>query len=89
MPYESPHPSGFSSLAELPPDAIKQRLGDLIRRHVRERSPTIALSVVRHIEALCAHPEFDGDSTDRCGYLRLRAHWRWLAEGASCQQVAA
>jgi hypothetical protein len=76
-------------LAELPPDAIEQRLGDLIRHYVRERSPTIAQTIVDHIEALCAHPDFEGDSTERCAYLRLKAHWRWLTEGASCKQVAA
>lgn len=89
MSYEYAYPPRFARLAELSPDAIEQRLGDLIRHYVRKRSPTTAQSIVVHIEALCSHPEFNGDSSDRCGYLRLRAHWRWLAEGASCRQVAA
>ena len=88
MPYESTHPSSPSYLAGLSPDAIERRLGDLIRHYVQGRSPTIARSVVGCIEALCAHPGFEGDWADRCAYLRLRTHWRWLAEAASRQQVA-
>jgi hypothetical protein len=60
-------------------DSIKQHIGNLIRRYVENRSATIALSIVQHIEALCAHPGFNDTGRDRCAYLRLRAHWRWLA----------
>lgn len=66
-------------LTELPPDAIEQRLGQLIRHYLQTRSPAIAGSVVRHIETLCAHPAFEGGSGELCAYLRLKTHWRWLA----------
>lgn len=66
----------------LSPDAIALRLGDLIRLYVRTRSPTTALSVVRHIEKLCNHPAFEGNAADRCSYLRLKTHWLWLAKSA-------
>ena len=61
------------------PDAIRLRLGDLITRYTQTRSPVLAGAIVRHIEAICTHPGFDGDSEDLCGYLRLKVHWRWLA----------
>ena len=70
---------GPKRLETLPPNAIEQRLGGLIRHYLRTRSPAIAQSVVRHIETLCTHPAFEGDSAQRCAYLRLRMHWRWLA----------
>jgi len=66
-------------LDELPPETIKRRLRQLIRYYLSCRSPAIASSVVRHIEVLCAHPAYDGDSDERCAFLRLRVHWRWLA----------
>lgn len=68
------------------PDTIEQRLGQLIRHYLQTRSPAIASSVVRHIEILCAHPGFEGDSAERCAYLRLKTHWRWLANASLVQQ---
>jgi len=59
---------------------LEQRIGILIRHYLRSRSPAIALSVARHIEALCSHPGFEGGTAQRCVYLRMRAHWRWLAQ---------
>ncbi|MCB1786829.1 MAG: ATP dependent RNA helicase [Chromatiaceae bacterium] len=60
-------------------EALEQRLGQLIRHYLETRSPAIANSVVRHIELLCSHPGFEGGSGVLCSYLRLKAHWRWLA----------
>ncbi|MGD8591144.1 MAG: ATP dependent RNA helicase [Chromatiales bacterium] len=60
-------------------EEIEQRIGCLIRHYLRSRSPATALSVVSHIEALCDHPDLVGDAVERCVYLRMRAHWRWLA----------
>jgi hypothetical protein len=75
-------------LDERSPDAIEQRLGRLIRHYLRTRSPTIARWVVQHIETLCAHPGFEGDPSERCAYLRMRAHWRWLAHAEPDEQEA-
>ena len=61
------------------PETIRLRLGDLITRYAQTRSPALAGSIVRHIEAICTHPGFDGDGEDLCSYLRLKTHWRWLA----------
>jgi hypothetical protein len=61
------------------PERIQHELGQLIRGYIETRSPLIAHAVVRRIEMLCAHPAFEGDHAERCSYLRLRAHWRWLA----------
>jgi hypothetical protein len=66
-------------LGALSPDEIESRLGRLIRHYLKTRSPAIAGSVVRHIDSLCAHPAFEGGSAERCTYLRLKMHWRWLA----------
>jgi hypothetical protein len=63
-------------------EELEQRIGSLIGHYLRSRSPAIALSVARHIEALCSHPDFEGDTAQRCVYLRMRAHWRWLAQTA-------
>ena len=68
-------------LEALSPDEIESRLGRLIRHYLETRSPAIAGSVVRHIDSLCAHPAFEGGSAERCSYLRLKRHWRWLAAG--------
>jgi hypothetical protein len=73
------HLSGFEQQS---PASIERRLGRLIRQYVETGSPAIANSVVRHIDSLCAHPEFEGDSNERCTYLRLKTHWRWLATRA-------
>ena len=72
-------PPSSRRLHHLEPEAIERQLGQLMRHYLRTRSPAIALSVVRHIETLCEHPRFGGGSSERCAYLRLRAHWRWLA----------
>lgn len=66
-------------LEALSPDEIETRLGRLIRDYLQTRSPAIAASIVRHIDTLCAHPGFEGGSAQRCVYLRLKMHWRWLA----------
>jgi hypothetical protein len=76
--------------AEPVPDPVEQRLGQLIHHYARSRSPAIAQSVVRHIELLCDDPGFEGDCSERCSYLRMKAHWRWLAKHPSepCQPAA-
>jgi len=66
-----------------PTEALERRIANLIRHYLRTRSPAIAQSVVRHIEQLCSHPGFEGDARARCAYLRLRTHWRWLAQNAT------
>lgn len=66
-------PDGLAS------QAIEERLGDLIRRYVQQRSWGLARAVVRHLEALCLHPDYDGDPIQRCAYRRLAQHWRWLS----------
>lgn len=75
-------------LRALAPESIKRRLGALIRGYVHTRSPAIARSVVHHIEALCSHPQLECDPSERCAYLRLRAHWRWLAQVEPTRQRA-
>ena len=70
-------------LEGLASQAIKDRLGDLIRRYVRARSGNLARAVVRHLEALCQHSDLDDDPTQRCAYRRLAQHWRWLSQDFS------
>ncbi len=58
--------------------AIEARLAELIRRSARGCPPDLAETVLRHIEALCQHPELR-DPAQFCAYRRLARHWRWLA----------
>lgn len=72
-------------LTRLTPETLERRLAQLIRAYVRTGSPLVASSVVRHIESLCGHPGFAPRDGDRCAYLRLNAHWRWLARCAAAR----
>jgi len=58
--------------------AIESRLAELIRRSARGCPPELAQTVLRHIEALCRHPELR-DPDQFCAYRRLARHWRWIA----------
>ncbi len=69
----------FRSLHSLPPPEIKAQLNQLIRRYLERRSTVTAAAVVRHLEALCAHPDYRGSWEDRCAYRRLARHWNGLA----------
>lgn len=89
MPNQALATSNEQQLTDFPPDVIERHVGRLIREYVRSQSPDIAHSVLRHIEALCLHPGFEGGSRERCAYLRLRAHWRWIADDAGSRQIAA
>jgi hypothetical protein len=67
-------------LVSLASETLEQRLAKLIRRYVRRRSKDLADAVVQHLEALCLHPDYDGDADQRCAYRRLAKHWRWLSQ---------
>jgi hypothetical protein len=67
-------------LGATPSRDLEHRLGDLIRRYVHRRSQDVAQSVVSHLEALCLHPDYDGDAAQRCAYRQLARHWRWLSQ---------
>lgn len=73
-------PFADPALSTIPSGDLEHRLGDLIRRYVHQRSQELAQSVVRHLDALCLHPDYDGDSAQRCAYRRLARHWRWLSQ---------
>ena len=66
--------------AVLTPQDLETRLGHLIRGYLNQRSAALANAVVRHIEILCAHPDYCGCWEERCAYRRLAWHWRGLAE---------
>jgi hypothetical protein len=74
-------------LSALASATLEHRLGKLIRLYVRRRSQHLARAVVRHLDALCLHPDYDGDPAQRCAYRRLAQHWRWLSQDLG--QVAA
>lgn len=67
-------------LYALASQTLEHRLAGLIRRYVQRRSQGLAQAVVRHLDALCLHPDYDGDPAQRCAYRRLVRHWRWLAQ---------
>ena len=61
------------------PREIEIRLRSLIRGYVQQRSTAVAVAVARHIEALCAHPDYRGSWEERCALRRLAWHWNGLA----------
>ena len=69
-----PHP-----LCRFEPEVIEARLGRLMRRYLLRRSAATARRVVRHLEALCLHPDALDRPERRCTYRRLAGQWRWLA----------
>lgn len=73
-------PESDTDLLQLETAVLEQRLGALISRYVHDRSASLAAAILRHIEALCQHGDYDGDPRQRCVYRRLACHWRWLAQ---------
>lgn len=71
------------NLDGLSSQALKDHLAALIRSYVRQRSRDLADAVVRYLEALWQHPDYDGDPVQRCAYHRLAKHWRWLSQDLS------
>jgi hypothetical protein len=77
----------YPDLSALASQTLEHRLAGLIRRYVRRRSRGLARAVVRHLEALCQHPDYDGDPAQRCAYRRLVRHSRWLAQDLDLASV--
>lgn len=88
MSYTFEHVQRIRRLDQLQPHAIEHRLGHLLRHYLRTRSPELAVSIVRHIEALCVHPDLAGATNNRCAYLHLKAHWRCLVESEGTSMIA-
>lgn len=65
--------------ARLAPQEIERRIGRLIRASLNDRSAALAGEIVRHIDALCAHPDDRRSAEERCVLRRLAGHWRRLA----------
>lgn len=66
---------------KLPPDDLKQHLGDLVRRYVRDgRSPQLAHRVIRYCQALYLHPDLSSQPEEQGAFLSLAQHWRCLAQ---------
>jgi hypothetical protein len=79
----NPEISETPDLSALASETLEHRVGKLIRRYVQRRSQNLARAVVRHLEALCLHPDYAGDPAQRCAYRRLAQHWRWLSQDFS------
>jgi hypothetical protein len=73
----SVHPDDLP--VHLPPETIERRLADLVRAYVHGRSAALALSVVRHCEALLLHPALSNQPERLEGLCRLARHWRLLS----------
>ena len=63
----------------LEPEDIENRIHYLLKFYTQARSPAIAQSIARHLELLAEHPLFEASGNQRCEYLRMRNHWRWLS----------
>ncbi|MCP5160030.1 MAG: ATP dependent RNA helicase [Gammaproteobacteria bacterium] len=71
---------------------LEAQLSQLIREYLNRRSSDMAMSVARHIEALCVHPDYRGSWEERCAYRRLARHWNglaWLAADPSIRPTHA
>ncbi len=53
-------------------------LGLLMRWYLRRLSTAVARAVVKHIDALLAHPDFNAHPEERCVYRRLAMQWRYV-----------
>lgn len=82
-PPANPHPEEpplpVRDLHRVPPAEIARRIGALVRQFHLSGSRDVARQVADLLDSLCFHPALGGDGHVRCGYLRLRAQWRWLA----------
>ena len=65
------------------PEQIAATLGLLMRWYLRRRSTAIARAVVKHIDALLVHPDFNAHPDERCVYRRLAMQWRYVVSVAS------
>jgi len=71
----------------LPAEALKQRLGALVRHYAQCRSRQVAQAVARHSEALSLHPALRDQTDQLQAFCRLKWHWRMLA--AQCPALVA
>jgi hypothetical protein len=71
---------GMQGALALEPEDIENRIHYLLKFYTQARSPAIAQSIARHLELLAEHPLFEASGNQRCDYLRMRNHWRWLAD---------
>ena len=67
------------AIIKLTPREIEIRIGQLIHASLNGRSSAMATAIVRHLEALCAHPDDCRSPEERCILRRLAGHWRRLA----------
>ncbi|SDY39675.1 hypothetical protein SAMN05421644_1598 [Allochromatium warmingii] len=70
----------LDDLTRLEVSQLRRQLADLIHQYVRDRSVTLAETILCHIEALCLHPCDCREAEQLCAYRRLACHWRCLAE---------
>ena len=70
---------GIQGALALEPEDIEHRIHYLLKFYTQARSPAIAQSIARHLELLAEHPLFEASGNQRCEYLRMRNHWRWLS----------
>ncbi len=67
------------AIIKLAPREIEIRIGQLIHASLNGRSTAMATAIVRHLEALCVHPDDRRSPEERCILWRLAGHWRRLA----------
>ena len=79
------------TIIRLAPREIEIRIGLLIRASLNGRSTAMAAEVVRHVEALRAHPDDRRSPEERCALWRLAGYWRrlaWIAAGSAVRSPA-
>ena len=64
---------------QLEPDILKSRIEFLMWRYQVSPSQGKARTIVRHLEALCRHPDLEHFAIARFPYRRAMAGWRLIA----------
>jgi hypothetical protein len=68
------------------PENIENRIGLLIRLYVCQPEQEIAMAVVKHINAILAHPKYITNTMARCQLRKLSEHWRYMIWNNSLKQ---
>jgi hypothetical protein len=72
---------------QLDPDSLENGIAQLVAVYQRSRSTMHAWAVMRCMQALSQHPDYEGSDEERCVYGRLSRQWRWLLQ-SRCHPAA-
>jgi hypothetical protein len=65
---------------QMEPELLESRIEFLISRYRVSPTKTKANTIVRHMEALCGHPDIIETDTPYCAYQRTLKYWRMISD---------